>query len=79
MANKNSKIRNLENRAKLKGKTGVISQNEKSNMQMVVLHNQGDAVKGTSSLTIHQAIDKNSPIAFRNHKYMDYRQPYAKN
>lgn len=78
--NKNSKIRNQQNRLALKKagvKNGVISKNEKTNTQMVVLHNQGDT-GGTASLTVHDAIDKNKPIIFKNHKYCDYKQPFAK-
>lgn len=47
---------------------GVVSRNERRNMQMRVLHNKGE--NGTHSLTVHEPIDKNKPFyAYKNKNY----------
>jgi hypothetical protein len=56
------------------GKGGVVSQNAAKNLCMKVLHNKSD-VRGMASATFHEPIDKDKPITFRNHAYMEYRNP----
>lgn len=52
---------------------GVVSRSLRRNMQERVLQNKGSG--GTQSLTVHEPINPKLPVTFKNHSYMEYRQP----
>lgn len=49
--------------------TGVVSNNERRNMQMVILQN-ANGQGGKGSLTAHTHIVPRVPVVFPNHEYM---------
>ena len=61
-------------------KDGVVSTSPARNMQMRVLCNAGGGAN--ACLTVHEPIDPNKPVIFKNHKsygdnFPDYKQPLA--
>jgi hypothetical protein len=75
MANKNQKQKRKFVSAKPNG-DGIISVNQKRNMAMRVYHNTDHNGK-RMSITAHEPLNPGNWVTYKNHSYIEYRQPAA--